>query len=301
MRWEKLGQIFCPTGESDWMQTHASNPVAEPIGGGLVRVYFSCRDRENRASIAFVEIDLDDPRRILRLSDTPVLGPGETGAFDDSGTSMGCLVKADGRTFLYYLGWNLGVTVPWRNSIGLATRDAEDDHFARFSRAPIADRSDIDPFSMSYPWVLRDDGVWRMWYGSNLAWGSKQEDMAHVVKYAESPDGIAWERRGIVAIDFAHGGEYAISRPCVLKDAGCYKMWYSYRGDRYRIGYAESNDAVAWIRKDAENEIDVSSSGWDSQMIEYAHVFDLNGRRFMLYNGNGYGKTGFGLARMAHR
>jgi len=73
-------------------------------------------------------------------------------------------------------------------------------------------------------------------------------------------------------------------------------MWYSYRGSKYRIGYAESKDGISWIRKDSEVGIDVSSSGWDSDMIEYPHVFDHGGQLYMLYNGNGYGKTGIGLA-----
>ncbi|MDR0233611.1 MAG: hypothetical protein LBI31_02235 [Zoogloeaceae bacterium] len=32
------------------------------------------------------------------------------------------------------------------------------------------------------------------------------------------------------------------------------------------------------------------------EMIEYSIVFDHGRQRYMLYNGNGYGKTGFGLA-----
>jgi hypothetical protein len=31
-------------------------------------------------------------------------------------------------------------------------------------------------------------------------------------------------------------------------------------------------------------------------MICYPAVFELNGNTYMLYNGNGYGKTGFGIA-----
>ena len=91
-----------------------------------------------------------------------------------------------------------------------------------------------------------------------------------------------------------------MSRPCVLKENGLYKMWYSYRGQSYRIGYAESKDGFEWTRMDADVGIDVSESGWDSEMIEYPFVFDQNGERFMLYNGNSYGKTGIGLARLEH-
>ena len=116
------------------------------------------------------------------------------------------------------------------------------------------------------------------------------------IKCAESNDGIRWEKSGVVCIDFESRDEYAISRPCVLKEDGIYKMWYSYRGKTYRIGYAESKDGLQWERKDAEVGINVSESGWDSEMIEYPFVFDHNGKRYMLYNGNGYGKTGIGLA-----
>ena len=73
-------------------------------------------------------------------------------------------------------------------------------------------------------------------------------------------------------------------------------MWYCSRGESYRIGYAESDDGIHWIRKDQDVGIDVSDSGWDSEMIEYPFVFDHEGDRYMLYNGNGYGKTGIGLA-----
>jgi hypothetical protein len=42
--------------------------------------------------------------------------------------------------------------------------------------------------------------------------------------------------------------------------------------------------------------IDVSHSGWDSEMIAYACVFKHGNKWHMLYNGNGYGKTGIGYA-----
>ncbi len=278
------------------MNSHAANPVAESLGRGLFRVYFSSRDKDNRSSIGCFEFDIRNPKDILRVGSQPIVQPGERGLFDDSGTSMGCLAIVDGKKYLYYLGWNLGITVPWRNSIGLAISRSEDSGFVKYSNAPIVDRNGIDPYSISYPWVSREGLIWRMWYGSNLSWGARETDMEHVIKYAESSDGVKWNRTGIVCIDFKSEEEYAISRPCVLKDEGVYKMWYSYRGSHYRIGYAESEDGICWERKDEEVGIDVSPSGWDSEMIEYPFVFDYEGERYMLYNGNGYGKTGVGLA-----
>lgn len=295
MRWRKLGRVFCPENLAPWMRSHAANPVAEVLDDRLCRVYFSTRDDRSRSSIAWLELDLREPTRPLRVAEAPVLSPGRTGAFDDSGASMGCLVRMDGTRYLYYLGWNLGVTVPWRNSIGLAVSRGGGP-FERLSEAPVLDRGHHDPFSVSYPWVFVEDGRWRMWYGSNLDWGPEQKDMAHVIKYAESDDGIAWRREGRIAIPFKSADEYAMSKPCVLRDGARFRMWYSYRGAAYRIGYAESGDGLSWMRLDERVGIGVSAEGWDSEAVCYPCVFDWAGRRYMLYNGNRYGLTGFGMA-----
>lgn len=296
MKWKKLGLVFCAGAEYPWMLTHAANPVAEFRGGDIFRCYFSSRDVQSRAHIGYVDIDLNRPNQILALSQEPVIGPGEIGAFDDSGTSMGCLVHHEGRRYLYYLGWNLGVTVPWRNSIGLAISHGPDAPFVRYSLAPVMDRSSADPYSISYPWVLVEGDCWRMWYGSNLKWGKEQRDMDHLLKYAESKDGIHWHREGKIAIPFQSADEYAMSKPTVIRDSMGYRMWHSFRGAAYRIGYAESEDGIEWTRKNELAGIGVSDSGWDSECVEYPCVFEHKGQRFMLYNGNGYGRTGFGLA-----
>lgn len=296
MKWTKLGLVFKGGSHHPWMLTHAANPVAEHLHDDVFRIYFSSRDAGSRSHISFADVDLNPPFAVMQVAEKALLSPGEIGTFDDSGVSLSCIKQINGRKHLYYLGWNLGVTVPWRNSIGLAIFDPTTQTFQRYSKAPLLDRDDADPYSISYPFVLEDEGIYRMWYGSNLSWGKDQRDMAHVIKYAESDDALHWKREGIIALDFKDETEYAMSRPCVLREDGLYKMWYSYRGESYRIGYAQSEDGLKWIRKDAEVGIDVSEFGWDSEMIEYPFVFDHRGERYMLYNGNGYGKTGIGLA-----
>jgi hypothetical protein len=296
MKWTKLGRVFCPDGQFEWMRSHAANPVAEHRAGDVFRIHFSTRDAQNRSRIGYVEIDLREPQRILSLSQAPVLEPGALGLFDDSGVSLACLTNVRGQRYLYYLGWNLGVTVPWRNAIGLAISPGFDAPFTKVSLAPVLDRGHEDPYSLSYPYVLQDGALFRMIYGSNLSWGAKQEDMAHLLKYAESDDGIHWRRDGQVAIGFKDPAEYALSRPCIQKDASGYKAWFSYRGPAYRIGYAESDDCKRWTRRDELAGIDVSPSGWDSESIEYPHLFQHAGKTYMVYNGNRYGLTGFGLA-----
>lgn len=296
MKWRKLGRIFCPENIHDWMFSHAANTVALHLHEDIFRLYFSCRNRNNNAHIGYVETDLRNPTDILRISEQPVLSPGGVGLFDDSGVSLSCIIQDSGKLYMYYLGWNLGVTVPWRNSIGLAVSGNGGLTFERYSKAPLLDRNDVDPYSISYPFVLKDEDTFRMYYGSNLSWGARKEEMAHLIKYAEGNDLFRFERKGVVSVDFKNSSEYAISRPFVIREDGIYKMWYSYRGASYRIGYAESVDGIIYTRKDELAGIDVSNEGWDSEMICYPFIFDHKGNRYMLYNGNAYGRTGFGLA-----
>lgn len=296
MRWRKLGRIFSPSNSSDWMRTHAAVPVAEHIEGDLFRVFFSSRDLAGRSHTGFVILDLNRPHEILEISSSPVLSPGSLGEFDDSGAMATWLTKSEGRNYLYYVGWNLGVTVPFRNAIGLAVGSGSE--YVRYARGPIVDRSSREPHFCASCCVIVDGNIWRMWYLSCTGWtlsGGKPKHHYHI-KYASSNDGIEWRRDGVVALDFRNDDEYAISRPSVMQDADRWRMWYSFRGRAYRIGYAESDNGVDWVRFDDRTGIDVSISGWDSEMIEYPFVFDHKDVRFMLYNGNGYGATGLGLA-----
>jgi hypothetical protein len=300
MKWDKLGHVFAPQGEFPWMSSHAANPFAVHLQDRIFKIYFTTRDQYSRSHICSGLFELHEGFRLLELQETPVLSPGEAGLFDDSGVAMAYLYTHGRRQLLYYLGWNLKVTVPWLNTIGLAISKDGGDTFTKVSRVPIMDRSEEDPFSISYPCILHDQGVFRMWYGSNLKWGELQDNMEHVIKYAESTDLIHWQRSEDIHVNLMHDGEYALSKPFVKKRRNVYEMWYSYRkgplGDSYRIGFARSNDGFSWHREDLEAGIDVSKSGWDSEMIEYPFVFDYQGEQYMLYNGNGYGATGFGLA-----
>lgn len=161
----------------------------------------------------------------------------------------------------------------------------------------------LDPVSLSYPWVSREGEAYRMWYGSTHTWDGGNGEMVHVINQAVSTDGHHWQKRGL-AVPYALGVAQAFSRPTVVGNAGeGYRMWFSYRsgsGESYRIGHAASADGECWELRLEQAGIDVSPSGWDSEMIEYPFVFDHGGERFMLYNGNGNGKTGFGLAVWDH-
>jgi hypothetical protein len=298
MNWEKKGLIFAPQGTSDWLVTHAAVPVADRIRQDIFRVYFCSRDQRNRAQIGFFDIDLKRPAEILYLHDRPVITLGPQGAFDDNGVTPSCIVNYQQKKYQYYSGWSLGVTVPFYFYVGLAVSEDEGETYQRVSAAPILGRSAFDPYLTASPWVMIEEGTWRMWYVSGTGWQMKNNRArpCYHIKYAESSDGINWQRDGVICIDYQSRDENAFAHPCVVKADGLYKMWYSYKGENYRIGYAESNDGIKWTRKDDEVGIDVSASDWDSEMIEYACVFEHMGRYHMLYNGNDYGKSGIGLA-----
>jgi hypothetical protein len=236
-----------------------------------------------------------DSLKVREVAARPVLTFGPAGFFDDSGVSMACIVPNGRYRYLYYLGWNLSVTVPFRNSIGLAV-STDGGPFKKHSAAPVLDRSHHDPLSLSYPWVLREGAIWKMWYGSTVRWRSGREEQDHVIKYAESSDGIDWRPTGDICIDVASEDAHAFSRPCVIAEAGRYRMWFSWRGEKYCIGYAESPDGIRWERRDDGQGLEPTGEGWEAQSVEYAHIFDHAGRRHALYCGNGYGATGFGLA-----
>ncbi len=296
-RWRRLGRLALDTSAAPWALTHAALPIVEALGDGTWSVYLSARDAEGRARIGRAPLTLNPSPRFGSLEPEPVLDLGALGAFDDSGVTGSSLVKANGRRYLYFTGWSRGVTVPFYLSAGVAVSEGSE-QFRRVSAGPLLDRSAIDPFLTASPHVLLDDGVWRMWYVSGTNWSATPAGPRHAyhVRYAESSDGLTWRRDGHVCLDYASADEYAFARPCVVRDDDAYRMWYAVRGTSYRIGYAESGDGRAWQRLDEEGGLVPEGDGWEADMVEYPWVFDAHGSRYMLYNGNDYGKTGVGVA-----
>ena len=303
MRWRKLGRVFCGEGQFPWMMSHASLPFAERIEGDLYHIYFTTRDAQNRSHVGWLEIDITRPNNILRLGETPLLAPGKPGSFDDCGAAMSWLVRHGGQRYLYYIGYNTPRTVPFHVSIGLAigSAAARDPVFEKLP-GPVIDRSVVDPYFCASCCVLVEDGNWRIWYLSGLGWADATAgtSASYDIRYAESANGIDWQRTGRVAIPLEAEGEFAIARPCVLRERQGYVMWFCTRQqDRfYRLGFARSDDGLKWRREHGHLGLDPSSDGWDSEMIAYPHVFDHGSDRYMLYCGNGFGKTGFGLAAL---
>ena len=280
------------------MQTHAALPVVTSVSDGNARVLVGGRDKQGRGQSGFVDLSIRDAR-VVAVAPDPVVRVGELGTFDDRGALPSCMIKIGARWFFYYTGVMLGQTVPFYYAVGVAVSD-DGEHFKKVSQAPILDRNDVDPYLVASPYVLYDEGRYRMWYMSGVRWTMEDGKPKHYyhIRYAESTDGLDWKRDGRVCIDFKPG-EYAIARPSVVRDEGRYRMWFPYRGDRYKIGYAESSDGLTWERMDEQvTFVPAEPAALEDDMQCYPLILDADGERYMAYNGNGYGLTGFGLARL---
>lgn len=302
MYWKKLGILFDARDKFWWMKSHCQLPSVLNIEKNIYRIFFAGRDIDQKSHIGFADIDINEPSKVINLSFEPVIYPGQIGFFDEHGVYPSSLLKVGEDIYMYYIGWNKGVEPPlFYASIGLAISKDGGNTFRRYSDAPIMSRNHFDPCLVTSPNIIKDGNIFRMTYVSGIKWerGSDGKLMSfYHIKYAESKNGINWQRDGIVAIDFKTE-ERNIARPSVIKEDGLYKMWYSFVDPsywKYRIGYAESKDYINWVRKDEMSGISTSEDGFDSDMICYPNIFKHGNELYMVYNGNNYGKDGFGIA-----
>ncbi|WP_405120869.1 hypothetical protein [Pseudomonas leptonychotis] len=298
--WKKFGQVYVPKegGLHPKLISHASNPLPVHLHGDIYRVFFSGRDENNRSSVGAVDIDLVR-REVINEHCLPFFEHGPAGSFFADGVSIGNCYEVNGVRYMLFMGWQSPENGHWRGDIGrlIVTSDLT---LELDTLEPFMGCDPVDPISLSYPWVqARPTSGFDMWYGSTLTWDAGNGEMLHVIQHAGSDDGQHWQRTGLT-VPYEIGLAQAFSRPTVVQSLdGLREMWFSYRngsGEKYRIGYATSDDGLNWVLELDKSGITVSDSGWDSEMIEYPFVFDHAGSRYMLYNGNGYGKTGFGLA-----
>lgn len=300
MAWKKLGLIYSPEDLGVTNRTHASLPVPIHLEGQIYRILFASRDEFNRSFIYYIDVELSPDRpRIVQSNPTPLLTPGLPGHFDDCGVYPASIVRHGGELYLYYIGWVAGATAPmFYTNVGLAISQDNGQSFQKFSPAPIVGRDAVDPWMMTAPFVLKGDDKWRMWYTGGKYWDQTAVPWQsyYEIKIAESDDGVNWEKLDHVCLPLTDG-EHHISRVCVLANENGYESWYGVNaGEGYRIGYAQSSDGMNWKRADKLAGINLSPDGWDAKAQTYPYIIDTNCGRFMFYNGNGFGRTGIGVA-----
>lgn len=302
-----MGLVFSPRASGvSWMRTHAQVPT--PLvdeRAGVIRVFFSSRPDRGTSVTSYVDLALDDPLRVVRISQEPILPLGKPGTFDEHGIMPSCIVRVGALVYLYYSGWSRSSTVPYTNSTGLAISEDGGQTFHRASDGPILAKSIHDPYSATSPCVVRTANAWTMWYCSGTDWVTVDGKYEHVydIKRATSPDGIHWSSTGTAALE-ATGREEAITRPWVVRSGAGWRMWYCHRqaaefrngGEgSYHIAEAISTDMIHWNRVTSSVR-GIGHEAWDRAMQAYPAVIEVENELMMFYNGRDFGADGFGVA-----
>ncbi len=312
--WEKLGQILDLTksSELDWMQEQAQNPYVIDMGE-FVRVYINCRakkdeDGKSKSLAGYVDLEKDNLFKILNVSKVPILNHGGLGDFDEFGVMAGSVIKMKDSYYLYYVGWTRKVSVPYNWEIGLAKSQDEGKTFKRHGKGSIIGSTPEEPFLQAgCSSIFKIGGVYHLWYTSGIKWiptENKPESMYQIM-HATSKDGISWDRNGAPIIKEVVKNE-AQASPSVFRYQNKWHMIFSFRYSvdfrnkerGYRLGYAWSDNLINWTRDDEKVNLNVSKSGWDSEMICYPHVSQINNDIYLFYCGNDFGKYGFGVAKL---
>jgi len=300
LTWQKKGLIIRPEAAPAWRAAHSGMISVLPWNHGTYRVFLTGKAEGGSYQIGW--LDLDRNFSIINENPAnPILSNGRMECFDCNGLCMPTVIRVSEQTlYMYYVGW--GPTSPglFVNRCGLAISHNNGQTWQRWSEAPLPLVDDSDPIGIGTVFVLRErNDFWRMWYTTFREWQKTPEGSwrhYYHIKYAESTDGIHWQKpENNLAIDFI-GDEYAVARPMVIKESGFYRMWFCKRsiGSTYRIGYAESEGGHCWQRKPCG--LKPSESGWDAEMVEYAYVIQRDGEYIMFYNGNGFGASCTGIA-----
>jgi hypothetical protein len=300
VRWEKRGLVWGPRGFAPWAAHSALQPTPHLFPDGPLRVYAGLRDADGRGSVGFVDLDPDDPSRVLRVCERPALHRADAGAFAIDGVVPAAVTQAGDELRLYYAGYlrNEG-EIRFTVFCGLAVSHDGGETFEAHGDEPVMGASSEGRLFRVIHSIRSEGGRWRAWYGagSEFRRGETKTLPVYDVRYCESPDGIAFPDEGTVCIP-VRGEEHRVGRPWVVRSGGGYEMYFGAGTERvpYRLAYARSEDGIVWERDDEALGLERSESGWDSEMIAYPAVVQTRGRTYLFYNGNDYGREGFGYA-----
>ena len=300
MKWEKRGLIYAPPLDGSWKDNSALQPTALVLSD-RIRMFLGLRDTNGVSRIGFVDLDIDNPKHIIDVSVHPVLDVGRDGMFDDNGVVPTAVINHNNKLMLYYAGYQLPGKVRFVVCGGLATSEDNGKTFTRFANVPIFDRTNSEPLFRVPHSVMLDEGRFKFWYGGGSAFieGSQKTLPVYNIRYLESESLTRVPEDGTEALDIKDD-EHRLGRPYVIKSDGMFKMFYGFGSDRspYQLGYAESSDGKNWMRKDESLGLSLSSEGWDSEMMAYPCVVNVGPRTLLFYNGNDYGRYGFGYAEL---
>jgi hypothetical protein len=300
MQWRKMGLVF-DASKFNWSKDTALQPTPLDMGD-RIRVFVGSRDASGVSRIGFVDLDKNDPLKILGFSKKPVLDVGCDGCFDESGVVPSAVVRQGPLIYLFYAGYQLGSKVRFSVLGGLAISDDGGATFNRVQSTPVFERTPNETLFRVPHTVLFEDNKWKAWYGagSKFVQGKAKSLPVYDVRYTESENPLSFQSEGRSVLT-TQGEEYRLGRPFLFKkNVGEYYLFYGFSTDNtpYKLGYATSKDLMNWTRCDSNLNLDIHLDEWELEMTAYPSVIASNDKIFMFYNGNGYGKQGFGVAEL---
>ncbi|MBR7791783.1 hypothetical protein KDM87_04180 [Undibacterium sp. FT147W] len=316
MRWRKLGKIFDPTQHHvvDNGIGFAQSPQTL-IFDDFVRIYFSTRveDASGKflSKIAFVDMD-KTLSTVLRISSDDVIAPGKLGCFDEHGIFPMNVLRVGKEIYAYTCGWSRRVAVSVETGIGIAISRDDGLTFQRVGDGPILSSSLHEACLIGDGFVLKNNDQFHMWYIFGRNWKRYSDSAAperiYKIGHAVSDDGINWHKDGgHQIIPDILGEDECQALPTVLQIASRYHMFFCYReatdfrtnkARGYRLGHAWSDDLQTWERDDQACPLPGAAGEWDSDMQCYPHIFQCDEKIYLAYNGNQFGKFGFGIAQL---
>lgn len=276
-------------------------PKAIFVKKNIIRVFYTFINKQNNANCSFFDFNINK-FKISNISKNKILNLGKPGLFDDSGTLISAIIKQKNKFYLFYNGYKQTVVTPYSVNVGLAT-STNASRFSKVSLSPVLERNKYDPYFITGPHILYDNGKFHCWYTSGLEWKNfaGKFDSQYCIKYATSNDCINWSYSDNVCLVKKNE---AITSPSVFKYGNIYHMIFCYRSLKnfrngsgsYKIGYAYSKNKINWIRNDKllkypSTKIDE----WNSKMQCYPNIILHENKLLMFHNGNGFGETGVGL------
>ena len=251
-------------------------------------------------------------RDVIRVSEKTVIPLGGLGCFDEHGIFPMSVMRHGDAIYAYTCGWNRRVSVSVDTAIGLAISLDDGLTFQRIGDGPVLAASLHEPCLVGDGFVKVVGGVFHMWYIFGTGWKKFSDDAppdrTYKIGHAVSNDGINWRKEeGRQIITDLLGEDESQALPTVIEINGrhhlffCYRQSFDFRKNKdrgYRIGHAWSDDLVSWTRDDENPLLDVTPGDWDADMLCYPNVFECDGNVYLLYNGNEFGRYGFGLAKL---
>jgi hypothetical protein len=297
-RWSTLGLRVAASG-SAMSQSHAMLPTPWLLED-RIRVFYATCDADLRGRVVFADLARTPPYAVIGVEERPALDLGPPGAFDCDGVNPSQVIAARGAIQLLYIGWRRDVDgAPYTLLTGLAQSRDGGRSFER-RRAPLLPATLTEPLFRTAPFATRGPGGWELLYigGDRFLAGETRPLPLYALRRMRSPRLDRWPAAGeaLLAPDLSRG-EIGFGRPVIWRPETGEPVLIVSR--RTRLGYEMLQAPLSGVEAGRPAFSPVLGDGrddWDSDMTCFGAPLRVDGRDLLFYNGNQYGRTGFGIA-----